>query len=400
MKVSFIHALDQPLNKQRLAHHLAAALNSSRFDRLYIVVAAVSRAALLRLDDFFVKWTQEKKRITAIYGVDIAATSIEGLQYSMQTFSEVYIARIPGIRFHPKMYIFKGKSDGLVFYGSNNFTVPGTELNFEACVRIDYSLPADNVTFQEQMRGVEELLVEEKSNTVYKLTGDVLSLLEEEGLAVPEKALGKVGETTGASPKPASKLPKSSLKKIPPSAMPKKKLAPTVPPVGMKAPPVIASPVSESVEVLVMQVKPHHNGEILLSKVAVDQNPTFFGWPFTGKTVPKLADNVAYPQRDPDPVVDVAVYGDAVKPVFSLSAYGLNTVYYSKKHEIRITCSPLIPHVPEYSIMVMKRGLQGTSLDYDIEIYRPDSSMYPVWLAACNQTMPGGGAAARKFGWL
>ena len=51
---------------------------------------------------------------------------------------------------------------------------------------------------------------------------------------------------------------------------------------------------------LVIQVTPHHNGEIHLSKIAVNQNPTFFDYPFTGMTVPKKAGNPTYPQRVPE----------------------------------------------------------------------------------------------------
>ncbi|WP_457630025.1 hypothetical protein, partial [Oceanithermus sp.] len=61
-------------------------------------------------------------------------------------------------------------------------------------------------------------------------------------------------------------------------------------------------------QALVIQVIPHHNGEIFLSKTAVNQNPKFFGWPFTGKTRPKKASNPSYPQREPDPVVNIRVF--------------------------------------------------------------------------------------------
>lgn len=400
MKVSFIHALDQPLKKQRLAHDLAAALDNPNYNRFYVVVAAVSQAALLRLDDRFKKWRSAGKKILAIYGVDIAATSAEGLIYSMNTFDRVYIARVPGVRFHPKMYIFKGPKHGLVFYGSNNFTVPGTELNLEACVRIEYSLPADNAQFMDQMRGVKELIAERASDTVFRLNKKVLGVLVAEGLAVPERRLGKVGESTSTSTKSPSKLPKSTLKRLPPTPMPKGLLA-AVAKAKPKSP-VAATPATgtSAVAVLVMQIKPHANGEIFLSKIAVDQNPGFFGWPFTGVTVPKQKGNAGYPQRVPDPVVDVSVWGSGKKPAFELSGYGLNTVYYSKNHEIRVTCAPIVSHVPGYSVMVMKRGKVGSGPDYELEIYRPDSAMYGAWVAACNQTMPSGGKKPRKFGWL
>src|SRR5690606_29155885 len=104
-------------------------------------------------------------------------------------------------------------------------------------------------------------------------------------------------------------------------------------------------------EALVIQVVPHHNGEVFLSKRAVDQNPDFFGWPFTGLTVPKLMGRPAYPQRIPDPVVNLRVYDAAGTVTHSLDNYGVNTVYYSPKSEIRITITkPIADAIPEYAI--------------------------------------------------
>jgi hypothetical protein len=81
------------------------------------------------------------------------------------------------------------------------------------------------------------------------------------------------------------------------------------------------------------------------------------------------------------------------------SNYALNTVYYEAKSEIRITASPLVGSVPDYSVMVMQRSMDP-SIDYEVVIHRPDSPDYGAWLAACNQAMPGGGKAPRKFGWF
>lgn len=157
--------------------------------------------------------------------------------------------------------------------------------------------------------------------------------------------------------------------------------------------------VHKAVAGLAIQIKPHHNGEIFLSKIAVLQNPGFFGWPFTGNTVPKKAGNIAYPQRTPDPIVNIDVYGAGQAPRLSLRNYALNTVYYSTKSEIRITASPLVSEVPNYSIMVMVPS-SNVGVDYDIQIVRPDSPQYPLWVATCNQRMPGGGQTPRNFGWF
>jgi hypothetical protein len=155
-------------------------------------------------------------------------------------------------------------------------------------------------------------------------------------------------------------------------------------------------------QALLIQIIPHDNGEVFLSKRAVDQDHEFFGWPFTGLTVPKKATNPAYPQRVPDPVVDIRVYNRDGHRIIRHYPYNLNTVYYAPKSEIRIT----VPHdvveaVPEYSLMVMRKPTAEADHDYDIEIFVPGSERFEELMAGCNQTMPTGGSAqARRFGWM
>lgn len=217
--ISFIQPLDQPLKHKRLLGELRAALNGNKFDRLYIAVAAVSEGALLRLDKEIKAWRTVGKSIQAIYGVDISATTIEALKYSLDNFNEVYISRIAGVKFHPKMYIFRGPENALLFYGSNNFTVSGTETNFEAAIKIEYELPGEDADFKAALDGWTNLLAETASLTVFPLTTATLAHLMAEGFAISEKELGKSSEGgKGISKAPVgSALPKSTLKKYPPA---------------------------------------------------------------------------------------------------------------------------------------------------------------------------------------
>src|SRR5207244_789767 len=141
-------------------------------------------------------------------------------------------------------------------------------------------------------------------------------------------------------------------------------------------------------EALVMQVRPHHNGEIFLSKRAIDQDPAFFGWPFIGRSTPKKSTNPSYPQRVPDPVVDIRVINAAGAELARHDRWALNTVYYSTKHEIRITVPPSVCRaLPDFSILVMRLG---ASIDYEMDFYMPGSADYTTYLNTCNQTMPSG----------
>lgn len=152
---------------------------------------------------------------------------------------------------------------------------------------------------------------------------------------------------------------------------------------------------------LAIQITPHHNGEIFLSSSAASQNPSFFGIPFTGSTTPKLAgQNPSYPQRVPDPRCNIEVFDVNDTLIMQLLAYDLNMVYYSRKDEIRITASPLVPVVPAYSVMLMTTS-STPGIDYDLKIYTPQSLSYQSVKSLCDQKMPSGGNPdSRWFGWF
>jgi hypothetical protein len=173
---------------------------------------------------------------------------------------------------------------------------------------------------------------------------------------------------------------------------------------GAPRPPI--SPVQTSGQslprALIIQVIPHHNAEILLSMLAVAQFPAFLGFPFSGRTSPKRSGNPPYPQRVPDPIVDLTVYDGAGNVVMAAAGARLNMVYYSRKSEIRITVPPAVARaIPALSILQMTRSASGASPDYLCDFFPPASQQFDRLIAACNQTMPsGGGASARRFGWI
>ena len=136
-----------------------------------------------------------------------------------------------------------------------------------------------------------------------------------------------------------------------------------------------------------------------MSVSAALQNPTFFGWPFQGQTTPKKSGNPSYPQRDPDPIVNITIFGTNQDPLLELSKYALNTVYYKTKSEIRVTAAPLVSITPDYSVMIVEMS-DAKDVDYEITIHTPQSPQYSKWVQACNQTMPSGGKTPRKFGWF
>ena len=326
------------------------------------------------------------------------------MELALALFNSVYVTREAGITFHPKIYLFKGEHHAHVFVGSNNLTVGGTEKNFEAAVHLELELPADAAELATLESSWTELLPASCPATI-QLDAGVLAQLVADNVVVEEKARrANAGDGDRASVGRGQSGPRSGLVVKPESPLPKKALATTrkaAALVGAPAPAAAAPAAAEPATArgLAIQIKPHHNGEIFLSVTAAMQNPAFFNWPFNGMTTPKKPGNPSYPQLVPDPVVNATVFGAASAPVLTLSEYPLNTVYYQKKSEIRITASPLIAVVPEYSVMIMERS-STPGISYEINIHRPDSPDYGAWVAACNQTMPGGGKIPRKYGWF
>jgi len=345
-------------------------------------------------------------RINAIFGVDQFGTSAQALTFASNCLDDVYVTREPNLTFHPKMYLFEGPSKARLFVGSNNLTVGGTETNFEAAVCVEMKLPEDGNALNPFIDCWKAMLPANCPATK-PLTKAYLAELIRDGTA-PDETTMRVRRPIGSGAKAPAKAIRSGLKTMPASPLPARKPVKTRGSPSKTSPPTAAAVVTTAVQTitdpysaqgLAIQIKPHHNGEIFLSVTAALQNPPFFKWPFTGLTVPKKVGNVAYPQLTPDPRVNVTVYGATITPLLQLTNYSLNTVYYETKSEIRITASPLVGIVPDYSVMILRQS-DAPAVDYDITIHTPASPDFASWLAACNQSMPSGGKQPRKFGWF
>lgn len=389
---SLIRPIDQPLGRHRLLDDLKSALQDGRFTDFRLIVAYARSGPLYRLQRLLEEWRQEKKTSAAILGIDQQGTSKDALELALSLFDRVYVTREPGITFHPKMYLFTGRQHARAFIGSNNLTVGGTEKNFEAAARLMFDLPKDADELNSIESSWSDLLPVSCRATIC-LDQTELERLVADNVVVAERAMRAGvgdGDSAGVGPGYHSRLAVKPESPLPPKVLIRSRRAR-----GKRS----AAAQSVPVRGHVIQIKPHHNGEIFLSITAVLQNPDFFGWPFTGKTIPKKAGNPSYPQRDPDPVVNVRVFGVNPDPVMTLSSYPLNTVYYERKKEIRITASPLIGVVPEYSIMIMEPS-NAQEVSYEITIYTPDSPHYTRWKKVCNQRMPSGGRKPRRYGWF
>jgi len=411
-EISFIKPCDQPEGNLRLLECLRELLASDEFDDLKIVVAFAKIGPLLRLLPEIEKWIAKSKTIQAVFGIDHSGTSLQALDFALAHFNDVYVVHATAPfspTFHPKVYIFSGSRCVTAYIGSNNLTVGGTETNFEACTSLSMHIPEDRELIDDVREFWDDAL-----KFALKLDPSLLSQLANDGLLLDETE----GSTSQSQPsgkkKPDSQVSFPKLKCKPASPIPagiaRAKRARKTLVQKKKITSKAKTPSIKEVDVptinarnLVIQIIPHHNGEIFLSKTAVDQDPAFFGWPFTGQTTPKKAGNPPYPQREPDPIVTLSVFDSDDKIVLKHNSFNLNTIYYATKSEIRITVPPdVVRNVPPdhpYPIMVMSLG--EADLDYEINIFLSGSNSYDQYLDVCNQSMPSGGKSVpRKFGWL
>jgi len=402
-EITILNPNDQPTGKWRLIDELRACLASDDYDTLRMAVAFAKTGPLLRLKAEIERWRAKGKKITSIFGVNHRNTSRQALEFALENFTKAHVLfHSDDFTFHPKMYLFVGRRKCKFFIGSHNLTVGGTETNWESGTEISLSLPEDKKMLAEVMtvwNSVVSLSAKLSASLIHQY--DVIGKLsdETEPRRRPAAAQPTVGSAAPTGP------PRLILKIKPPSPLPK----------GL----FIAKPAKERVatskvaarkrtktkvttEALVIQIVPHPNGEVFLSKIAVDQNPDFFGYPFTGRTKPKNPSNPSYPQRDPDPIVDLKIYGDDDTPVVHLSRLALNTVYYERNSEIRITVPPeIVRNTPAMSILLMRQAPDDSDFDYEMEVFPPTNPQFQGYLAVCNQTMPSGGRAnPRRMGWL
>ena len=425
--IEIIQPISQPTGDFRLLNWLNENFNRNTYNSFQCLVAFAKVKPFYKMHESIRKWKALGKNIEAIIGIDHKGTSVQALQYALSNFQHTYILHADHSTFHPKLYIFSGDTEAAVYYGSNNLTSGGLETNFEGGIILTLTLPEDAMLLEQAKASFESLLPSSVPCCV-ALTNEILQQLNESGLLLDEnirktaRNSNITTSTTNANSGGNGDRLFAPYRIKPPKAISKAALAaaaasagiPVTSTVGSGSTAVHSAPNTPTsitipsviVDGLVMQVTPHHNGEILLSKIAVGQNPSFFGFPFTGRTVPKKATNPTYPQRDPDPIVNIYVYDSTGVCVRAETQYNLNTVFYEKKTEIRITITPSIldglnyNNGTDYPIMVMSNS-EMDGCDYDLHFYAKGSTEYDSYLEICDQSLPSGGKpVARKMGWI
>lgn len=400
MDLEFLKPLDGPTGTRRLIDIIKSCLESDNFLQFRAAVAFSKSGLIIRLRSFLLRWREAQKNAQIILGIDHRGTTKEALENAIGIFDAVYITHnpMPNCTFHPKIYIFYGPQSAKVIFGSHNLTVGGFETNYESGIVLNLSLPEEQGCLEEALECWNELLPENCQNTIL-LTNELINRLNTEGFLANESSTssGRAGTTYRSGNLQTNIFP--AVPPVSPTSIPRRTRRRRVP---RRRRPVIEILPPEGARVLVIQIIPHHNGEIFLSKIALNQNPDFFGWPFTGRTIPKKPENPSYPQREPDPSALLSLYDNSGTRIHQVDIPNLNMVYYERKVDIRITITPsLARQIPLYSILVMSQGPEGSGFDYILDVYFPNSRTYQSYLQSCNITLPSGGKpVARVMGWI
>lgn len=376
-------------------------------------------------------------------GISSQGTSLEGVQDVWRVltghgdFNIVHEGTGGRGSFHPKGYAFSNGTGAALLIGSANLTEGGLFTNHELSVALDLDFrdAAHAALFAEIEMAFDDW--QTPGSHSLSVTPQLIRQLHARGDLPSEATIRVVSRTAAAARRAtpssgvAGTTPPSAFGASPIMRPPKPKALPpglpaapvvpttpaamvvTAPPAGPKAvgsgtatagvatanTPAPPSPPAPGAQQFVIEVRPHHNGELFLSYRAIHDNAGFFGYPFAGWTTPKRAGNNPYPQLTPDPVVDILIYDRDGRVRHRKQPHPLNVVDYEPKREIRVTIPDgLQRDIPQMSVLVMTLN-PSPALDYRLEFFPPGTA--PAVVTARMQIeLPSGGAEApRHYGW-
>lgn len=168
--MSSIQLLSQPLGGQ-IGNYLKACLESSKFDKLIIVVAFAKNSGVLRLKKSFEEFRKSGGVIEAYVGIDLDGTSYEALLSLLKATNKLTVVHLEsGQTFHPKIYSFSSDEECVLIVGSSNLTSGGLWTNIEASMVLTEENNAelsdvqkDLTSFIEQLENTSDICFEIKN---------------------------------------------------------------------------------------------------------------------------------------------------------------------------------------------------------------------------------------------
>lgn len=404
--------------------------------------AAVAYAKMSGIDHLHTQlegFATRASRVTVTVGIDQHGTSYEALAWLLDKLGshghELYVrynprssAGVPSPTFHPKVWLFDDGSDARALIGSGNLTKGGLFTNYEVGVVRDLSRsdPSDRAELDDIIDYLDECCDDSRGD-VNELTQTLLDDLVSANLVLSESEIRKATRTAARSrvvssgrgsvnsvgspvfagedvPPPPS-VGTAASRRSPPGAVstrasasgttPRKRTAGT----GSAARSSPPSPVTPLHETFCIHLSVASKTEIFLAKAPLQDDPAFFGLPFTGRTEPRRAGNPPQPQADPWPIVDLRIY-DVTGVAASAQEIPVKMWQYtegaSANDDVRIYFGrELQDNIVEGSILVMERDPRD-GVDYDVRIYAPGHPDFAQYDAIATESLPN---STRRYGW-
>lgn len=427
--------LSQP-HGSSVGDRLLSELASGHWDEFRCAVAFAKLSGVQYLDGPLRSFTRSGRRATLAVGIDQKGTSFEAasqLAAAVQANGQLIIATdvaMPPSTFHPKLYCFlafdgAGRiAQALMVQGSSNLTEGGLFTNYEFSTAWSPSLtdPHESAAFDEALAALSAW---HDTNSGLCIVGDAAKLLElhqlgllpsEAQIAVARAAAQTVGTpgqppTGRAVPSGLSKLPRPHRPSHPknmgppliaiPVAAPQAP-APTPAVASVPQPPAAVASAGATHNVLFLDVGDvGSKTEVYLSKTALNEDPAFFGHPFTGHTTPKRLTSDPQPERQPRPIVDIRLIDATGSVASEYRDHALKIWQYtegkSANQDIRITIpAELLRALPMGCILEMRRNPVRAGIEYRLDFLTPGSGQWSAARAAATRWLPG---RKRQMGW-
>jgi hypothetical protein len=152
--------------------------------------------------------------------------------------------------------------------------------------------------------------------------------------------------------------------------------------------------------VLYIDIAKANKTEIYLAKAPLEDDPSFFGWPFRGRTKPKPGSAGGLPQPQRFAAVSLEVLDGSglvahVKRNHSMKMWRY-TQGASANDDFRLGIpAEFLRVLPKRCILEMRRQ-RSSSLDYAMRFLRPGSRAWTAARARTTRRLPN---SRRRFGW-
>lgn len=206
-----VQLINQPLGGQ-IGNYLQSYLESSKFNKLIIVVAFAKNSGVLRLKKAFETFRKSGAEIEAYVGIDLDGTSYEALISLLKIANKLTVVHLEsGQTFHPKIYSFTSQDECVLIVGSNNLTSGGLWTNIETSMVFTEGGDAEESEVQKDLIG----FIEQFKNTSgvcfeIKDEQDVDTLLNEGYVSKEAKTRiarnARIYQEDGKTPRFAKKL--------------------------------------------------------------------------------------------------------------------------------------------------------------------------------------------------